>query len=137
MSLVGFLILLLVAAVAGLIAQALAGFSRGGLLAAIGVGFIGILVGDSFIYSAGRRMGNRAGASKGFLSRVVTPEKRTLTVPVEAAGRTLVKKGRLLTACAGCTQSQTIAETFCPSVAAQLSASAVGISRPSSARRYL
>jgi uncharacterized membrane protein YeaQ/YmgE (transglycosylase-associated protein family) len=45
MSLVGFLILLLVAAVVGVIAQALAGFSRGGLLAAIGVGFIGAYIG--------------------------------------------------------------------------------------------
>ena len=45
MSLVGFLILLLVAAVVGAVAQALAGFSRGGLLAAIGVGFIGAYVG--------------------------------------------------------------------------------------------
>jgi uncharacterized membrane protein YeaQ/YmgE (transglycosylase-associated protein family) len=35
----------LVAAVVGAIAQALAGFSRGGLLAAIGVGFIGAVVG--------------------------------------------------------------------------------------------
>ena len=45
MSLLGFLVLLLVAAVVGVIALALAGFSRGGLLAAIGVGFIGAYVG--------------------------------------------------------------------------------------------
>ena len=45
MSLVGLLILLLVAAVAGVIAQALGGFNRGGLLAAIGVGFIGAYIG--------------------------------------------------------------------------------------------
>lgn len=45
MSLVGFLLLLLVAAVVGAIAQALAGFSRGGLLAAVGVGFIGAYLG--------------------------------------------------------------------------------------------
>ncbi|HEY3788422.1 MAG TPA: hypothetical protein VGL71_06175 [Urbifossiella sp.] len=40
-----FLILLLVAAVCGGIAQAIAGFSRGGLLVAIAVGFIGALFG--------------------------------------------------------------------------------------------
>jgi uncharacterized membrane protein YeaQ/YmgE (transglycosylase-associated protein family) len=45
MSLVGFLILLLVAAIAGVIAQALGGFSRGGLLAAIAVGFVGAYIG--------------------------------------------------------------------------------------------
>ena len=38
-----FLILLLVAAICGAVAQAIAGFSRGGLLVAIAVGFIGAL----------------------------------------------------------------------------------------------
>lgn len=40
-----FLILLLVAGLCGVIAQAIAGFSRGGCLVAIAVGFIGALIG--------------------------------------------------------------------------------------------
>jgi membrane protein DedA with SNARE-associated domain len=38
------------------------------------VGFVGILVGDSLIYLAGRRLG--AERPHGFLARVITPEKR-------------------------------------------------------------
>lgn len=45
MSLMGFLILLVVAAFSGAIAQALAGFSRGGCLVSILVGFVGAYVG--------------------------------------------------------------------------------------------
>jgi uncharacterized membrane protein YeaQ/YmgE (transglycosylase-associated protein family) len=45
MGILDFLILLLIAGVCGAIAQAIAGFSRGGLLVAIAVGFIGALVG--------------------------------------------------------------------------------------------
>lgn len=45
MTLLDFLILLLVAGVCGGIAQALAGFTRGGCLVSIAVGFIGALVG--------------------------------------------------------------------------------------------
>ena len=40
-----FLILLLIAAICGGVAQAIAGFSRGGLLVAIAVGFIGAMLG--------------------------------------------------------------------------------------------
>ena len=40
-----FLILLLIAAICGGVAQAIAGFTRGGLLVAIAVGFIGALLG--------------------------------------------------------------------------------------------
>ncbi len=40
-----FLVLLLVAAICGAVAQAITGFSRGGLLVAIAVGFIGALFG--------------------------------------------------------------------------------------------
>jgi membrane protein DedA with SNARE-associated domain len=41
------------------------------------VGFGGILVGDSLIFMAGRRLGAKVGRSPdGFLARVVTPEKR-------------------------------------------------------------
>jgi membrane protein DedA with SNARE-associated domain len=39
------------------------------------VGFLGILTGDSLIYSAGRRVG-RLSHGTGFFARVVTPEKR-------------------------------------------------------------
>ena len=45
MTILEFLILLLIAAVCGAVAQAIAGFSRGGLLVAIAVGFIGALLG--------------------------------------------------------------------------------------------
>lgn len=45
MSLLGFLILLVVAGVCGAIGQALAGSSRGGFLVSIAVGFIGALLG--------------------------------------------------------------------------------------------
>jgi len=45
MSLLGFLVLLIVAAVAGAIGQALAGFSRGGCLVSIFIGFVGAYLG--------------------------------------------------------------------------------------------
>ena len=45
MGLLDFLILLLIAGVCGAVAQAIGGFSRGGFLVAIAVGFIGALVG--------------------------------------------------------------------------------------------
>ncbi|AWM40172.1 hypothetical protein GobsT_13880 [Gemmata obscuriglobus] len=45
MDVLDFLLLLLVAAICGAVAQVIAGFSRGGLLVAIAVGFIGALVG--------------------------------------------------------------------------------------------
>ncbi len=45
MSLVGFLMLLVVAAIAGSLGQAIVGFSRGGCLASIGMGFIGAWLG--------------------------------------------------------------------------------------------
>jgi uncharacterized membrane protein YeaQ/YmgE (transglycosylase-associated protein family) len=46
MSLFGFLVLLLIAAIAGAIGQALAGFSRGGCLVTIALGFVGAFVGQ-------------------------------------------------------------------------------------------
>lgn len=46
MTLLEFLILLLIAGICGAIAQALAGFTRGGCLAAIALGFIGALLGS-------------------------------------------------------------------------------------------
>ena len=45
MNVLDFLLLLLIAAICGFVAQAIAGFSRGGLLVAIAVGFIGALLG--------------------------------------------------------------------------------------------
>lgn len=45
MSLMGFLILLLIAAVCGALGQALAGYSLGGCLISIVVGFVGAWVG--------------------------------------------------------------------------------------------
>lgn len=40
------------------------------------VGFAGILVGDSLIFFAGRRIGGNVGKKGGFFARIVTPEKR-------------------------------------------------------------
>jgi uncharacterized membrane protein YeaQ/YmgE (transglycosylase-associated protein family) len=45
MSLVSFLILLVVAGICGAIGQAIAGYSRGGCLVSIALGFIGALLG--------------------------------------------------------------------------------------------
>ncbi len=46
MSILEFLLLLLVACICGSIAQALAGYSPGGCLVAIALGFIGALIGS-------------------------------------------------------------------------------------------
>jgi uncharacterized membrane protein YeaQ/YmgE (transglycosylase-associated protein family) len=45
MTVLEFLILLLIAGVCGAVAQAIAGFTRGGFLVAIAIGFIGALLG--------------------------------------------------------------------------------------------
>lgn len=45
MTLVGFLVLLLIAAVAGALGQALAGYSIGGCLASVIIGFVGAWLG--------------------------------------------------------------------------------------------
>ena len=45
MTLVDFLILLLIAGVCGSIGQAIAGYSRGGCLVSIALGFIGAIIG--------------------------------------------------------------------------------------------
>ncbi|MEW6127282.1 MAG: GlsB/YeaQ/YmgE family stress response membrane protein [Acidobacteriota bacterium] len=45
MTVLSFLLLLLVAAICGAIGQAIVGFSRGGLLTTIAIGFIGALFG--------------------------------------------------------------------------------------------
>jgi membrane protein DedA with SNARE-associated domain len=48
----------------------------GGLLSMIGFGLAGILAGDSIIYLAGRKLGNRL-TEFGPLRRIITPEKLT------------------------------------------------------------
>lgn len=45
MTLIGFLLLLVIAAVAGAIGQALAGYSLGGLIGSIVAGFVGAYIG--------------------------------------------------------------------------------------------
>lgn len=45
MTLFEFLVLLVISGVCGSIGQSLAGFSRGGCLASVGVGFVGALLG--------------------------------------------------------------------------------------------
>ncbi|MCA9872053.1 MAG: hypothetical protein H6659_06745 [Ardenticatenaceae bacterium] len=45
MTLVGFLVLLLIAAICGSVGQALAGYSRGGCLVSIVLGFVGAYLG--------------------------------------------------------------------------------------------
>lgn len=50
---------------------------RADLLLMMATGFLGILVGDSLIFFAGRRLGTKVGAKPGgFFGRIVTPEKR-------------------------------------------------------------
>jgi membrane protein DedA with SNARE-associated domain len=44
----------------------------------VATGFLGILVGDSLIYLAGRRVGLRVRTGHGWLARVVTPPRRRL-----------------------------------------------------------
>lgn len=52
-SLLGFLVLLLVAAVCGAIGRAIAGGTRGGCLVSVAVGFIGALLGTWIARKAG------------------------------------------------------------------------------------
>jgi uncharacterized membrane protein YeaQ/YmgE (transglycosylase-associated protein family) len=53
MTLTQFLILLLVAGICGSIGQAIAGYSRGGCLVAIALGFIGALMGTYLAHALG------------------------------------------------------------------------------------
>jgi len=46
------------------------------LLVMMTVGYFGIIIGDSTIFYAGRRIGSKVGTRGGFISRIVTPEKR-------------------------------------------------------------
>lgn len=45
LSVLGFIVLLILSAIVGFVAKAIVGFRGGGLLAAIGVGFVGALIG--------------------------------------------------------------------------------------------
>jgi len=61
------------------------------------VGFAGILVGDTLIYAAGRRIGSRVGQRPGFFSRIVTPEKRARVEELFARhGQKIVMVARFL-----------------------------------------
>lgn len=53
MTVLEFLVLLLVAGICGAIAQALVGFTRGGCLASVALGFIGALLGSWLAAEAG------------------------------------------------------------------------------------
>jgi uncharacterized membrane protein YeaQ/YmgE (transglycosylase-associated protein family) len=53
MTLVSLLILLLIAGLCGLLGQAIAGFSRGGFLVSIAIGFIGAMIGAWLARSLG------------------------------------------------------------------------------------
>jgi membrane protein DedA with SNARE-associated domain len=39
-------------------------------------GYLGIILGDSLVFFAGRRIGSKVGTSGGFFARIVTPERR-------------------------------------------------------------
>ncbi len=62
------------------------------------VGFLGILVGDSLIFFAGRRFGSRVGRKPtGFFARIVTPEKRAKVEGLFAShGQKIVMIARFL-----------------------------------------
>ena len=53
MTLVDLLVLLLVAGVAGAVGQAIAGYSRGGCMVSIGLGFIGSILGVWLVRNLG------------------------------------------------------------------------------------
>lgn len=53
MTLLEFVVLLLIAAICGAVGQAVAGYSRGGCVAAIAVGFLGALLGSWLARSLG------------------------------------------------------------------------------------
>jgi uncharacterized membrane protein YeaQ/YmgE (transglycosylase-associated protein family) len=53
MTLIDFLLLLLIAAICGAVGQAISGYSRGGLLVCIALGFIGALLGAALARALG------------------------------------------------------------------------------------
>jgi membrane protein DedA with SNARE-associated domain len=68
------------------------------LVPMMGVGLLGIIVGDSLIFFAGRRLGTHVGTQpKGLLARVVTPEKRaTVAGLFQKHGEKIVMIARFL-----------------------------------------
>ena len=52
-TLLGFIVLIVLSAIVGFVAQKIVGFRRGGLIAAIGVGFVGALLGILLANGAG------------------------------------------------------------------------------------
>jgi len=63
----------------------------------MGVGFLGILAGDTIIYLAGRRVGDRVAVGRGFFARIVTPEKRARVEALFSAhGEKIVSVARFL-----------------------------------------
>lgn len=69
MTIVGFLLLLLVGAICGVIAEVIVGYSPGGLLASIGIGFLGALVGSWLAHALG-------------LPEVFAVRVETVTIPI-------------------------------------------------------
>lgn len=61
------------------------------------VGYLGIIVGDSMIFFAGRRIGSKVGQKGGFFSRLVTPEKRArVAVLFQKHGEKIIMIARFL-----------------------------------------
>jgi uncharacterized membrane protein YeaQ/YmgE (transglycosylase-associated protein family) len=69
MTILGFLLLLLIGAICGAIAEVLVGYSPGGLLASIGVGFLGALLGGWIASAIG-------------LPEILAVRVETVTIPV-------------------------------------------------------
>ena len=55
----------------------------------IAVGFVGILCGDSLIYLAGRRVGDRVAGGQGFFARVPRQRSEGLSPDAQAANPTI------------------------------------------------
>jgi membrane protein DedA with SNARE-associated domain len=64
----------------------------------MGVGFLGIIAGDSIIFTAGRRLGAKVGTKQtGFFARIVTPAKRARVEGLfHAHGQKIVMAARFL-----------------------------------------
>jgi uncharacterized membrane protein YeaQ/YmgE (transglycosylase-associated protein family) len=69
MTILGFLLLLLIGAICGAIAEVLVGYSPGGLLASIGVGFLGALLGGWIASAIG-------------LPEILAVQVETVTIPI-------------------------------------------------------
>jgi uncharacterized membrane protein YeaQ/YmgE (transglycosylase-associated protein family) len=69
MTILGFLLLLLIGAICGAIAEVFVGYSPGGLLASIGVGFLGALLGGWLATAVG-------------LPEILSVQVETVTIPI-------------------------------------------------------